>query len=140
MSGRTGEPHEGAARVLIRPKLLSDPMNGPPSREKAREKPQNILRNCQSVTQPSGFQSSPLECDNSHDSHRLENHGKSRFPSRHASIEKTDARDNQEHEHAHDHLKDIFEFNADVGCIDIDLLRIASLLVVRVPFRQVTRP
>ena len=86
------------------------------------------------------MRNSPLECNDCHNRHGLENHGQSRLSPRHTTIKQADTGDNKEYEHAHDHLIDIFELNAGIRCIDVDLLRVATLSIVRIPFGEVARP
>lgn len=70
---------------------------------------------------------SPLECAHGHDGHGLENHGQRRLSARHATVQETDTGDDQEHKTAHDHLVDIFPLEADVGRVDVHLLRVAAI-------------
>ena len=76
----------------------------------------------------------PLKSADGQDSQRLVDHGKSRLPSCHSSVKKTDAGNDKKNEHAHDDLVDVFEFDALVGQVDVDGGRVTTLLVICIPF------
>ena len=112
MSGITAAPQDGATSVFMSPKFDILPMNGPPSLEKARVKPQNCLKIAGIVstfvdTISFRIDRIPLEANNRHDSQTLEDHSKRRLAPGHASIQQADSGYDEEDEAPKDDLVDI---------------------------------
>ena len=78
----------------------------------------------------------PLKSDHGHDTQGLEYHGQRRLAARHPSIQKTDARDNEEDQHAGEVLVDIVELQALIGRVHVDELRIATVGKAAVVFGE----